>query len=403
MKFRQRVIFCGIRVFHPVGLGILAIVLATGQALFAQAPVAAPDPTATPDPTAAPVPAAPAKNQLAAASAEGVRLKDLARIVGVRNNQLLGYGLVVGLPGTGDSRSRLASNSIQNLLGSLDARLEGAGSGTRNIAAVLVTAEIPPFAKRGDKVDVVVSSIGDARSLEGGVLVQTPLYAGDKKIYGVAQGVVTTGGRSNEQGDGRRQPKTVGNVLSGAHVERDVDMNYLADRRLRVSLVRFDFATLHDVGLKVGEIMPEAKVQVDGGSLLLDVPKEMDTVAFIAKLEEIRIVPKYRARVVINERSGTIVMGGDVKVDPVAISRGGLQIIITGPAEKKSPEKPALYQSDARGEKEKPGPATHAFAGASIAEIIQALNSLGASVQDIIAILEALKDSGALHAELVVI
>ena len=345
----------------------------------------------------------PAQAVIAAGASDGVRLKDLVRIVGVRNNQLLGYGLVVGLPGTGDSRSRLASESVRNLLGSLGARLEGAGRGARNIAAVLVTAEIPPFAKRGDKVDVVVSSIGDARSLEGGVLVQTPLYAGDKQIYAVAQGVITTGGRSQERSDGRRQPKTVGNVLSGAHVERDVDMNYVgADRQLRVSLKRFDFATLSEVGIKIAETLPDAKTRINGGSLLIEVPKDIDTVTFIAKLEEIRIVPKYRARVVINERSGTIVMGGDVKVDPVAISRGGLQIIITGQAEKKDPSQPALYQEGESAQKKKT-PATHAFSGASIQEIIQALNNLGASVQDVIAILEALKDSGALHAELVVI
>ncbi|MEQ9363835.1 MAG: flagellar basal body P-ring protein FlgI, partial [Leptospirales bacterium] len=216
---------------------------------------------------------------------EGVRLKDLARITGIRTNQLLGYGLVVGLPGTGDSRSRLASESIGNLLGGLGQNLDKAGLNARNIAAVIVTAEVPPFAGRGDRVNATVSSIGDARSLEGGVLIQTPLYAGNKTIYAVAQGVVTTGGKSNERGGFSRTGDTVGLVLNGAAIERDVPARILepeerpdsganSPRRVRVSLNHFDFSTLNAVSKRLAETFTDAKVVIEGGSIVVTIPED---------------------------------------------------------------------------------------------------------------------------------
>ncbi|MBI3395293.1 MAG: flagellar basal body P-ring protein FlgI [Spirochaetia bacterium] len=322
---------------------------------------------------------------------EGVRLKDLARISGIRSNQLLGYGIVVGLPGTGDSRTKFASEAIQNLLGNLGQKLEGAGLNSRNIAAVLVTAEVPPFARKGDRISVTVSSIGDAKSLEGGVLIQTPLMAGNSKTYGVAQGVVTTGGREEKPGMGR----TVGTVMQGAALEQNIGSDFLEEKKLRISLKEFDFATLNEVRTKIKQKYSTANVIAEGGSILVDIPAGTDSVEFAANIEEIRIQPKLRARVVINERTGTIVMGGDIRIDPVAISRGGMQIIVTAKGQKGEKKSGSGRKEDT--------PVTQEFAATSVGDIIEALNTLGATVKDVIAILEALKDSGALHAELVVI
>lgn len=340
---------------------------------------------------------------------EGVRLKDLARITGVRTNQLLGYGLVVGLPGSGDSRSKLASESIRNLLGGLGQNLENAGLNARNIAAVIVTAEVPPFSGRGDRLNATVSSIGDARSLEGGVLIQTPLVAGNQTIYAVAQGVVTTGGKSPERGYSRTG-ETVGLVLNGAVVEREVPANLLEPnrndpaqnpdtRRVRVSLLRFDFSTLDLVSKKLAQELEGAEIVVEGGSILVTIPPEANVVSTIARMEQMRIQPDYRARVVINERTGTIVMGGEVRVDPVAVSRGGMELIVTG--DMRDARLGIHLPGQAGGEGERK-PVTQEFAGTNVAEIVKGLNEMGASVQDVIAILEALRDSGALHAELIV-
>lgn len=335
---------------------------------------------------------------------EGVRLKDLARISGVRTNQLIGYGLVVGLPGTGDSRSKMAQESMQNVLGNLGQKLE-ASSNARNIAAVLVTAEVPAFAKKGDRIDVTVSSIGDAKSLEGGVLIQTPLKAATQDIYVVSQGVISTGGKSSER---ERAGKTVGTIVNGGSVERDIDAKFVeenpttgkTERKIRIGLNRFDFSTLNEVRNQIQKAIPSAIVAPDGGSLLVTIPDGIDTVQFIAQLEEVRVVPKYKARIVINERTGTIVMGGDIRIDPVAVSRGGIDLTVTG----KSDEQMGIHiLNQMKGDAKDSSAVTKQLSGTSIQEIIDALNKMGAGVKDIIAILEALQDSGALHAEVVVI
>lgn len=327
-------------------------------------------------------------------SEEGVRLKDLARIQGVRTNQLLGYGIVVGLPGTGDSRSTLASTSIQNLLGNLGQTFSESELRARNIAAVIVTAEIPPFARKGDRINVTVSSIGDAKSLENGVLIQTPLQAGNNQIYAVAQGVISATDRRMSQSD---KGKTVGVVLNGAMVEKDLQEDLFQNREIRIQLRSFDFTTLDRVHKKVQSTFPELKAAIDGSSVVITVPENQEPVAWIAKVEQLRVQPSYPARVVINERTGTIVMGGDIRVDPVAISRGGIQLQIDASREAYQ----GIYVAPPAGEGAS-RETTKEFSGASIAEIVEALNEMGASVQDIISILEALRDSGALHAELVV-
>ena len=337
---------------------------------------------------------------------EGIALRDLAQIQGIRNNQLLGYGLVVGLAGTGDTRSKFASRAIRNLLTGLGQKIESPRfSESRNIAAVLVTAEIPSFAKVGSRLSARVSSVGDARSLEGGVLIQTPLYAGNKEIYAVAQGPVSLGGRKGEGGSRSRSGGTVGTLLDGAIIERELPLGLLDNsagggRRLRISLRHFDFSTLHEIKEKLEQKFPKAKFELDKGALFVDIPQGIDVVSFIARMEKLRIKARYPSRVVVNERTGTIVMGGDVRVDPVAISRNGMGVEVS---KGKGGALSALgLRSSYRKGKQKGGPVTHKFAGGNISELIQNLNKIGADVKDIIAILEALKASGALHAELIV-
>lgn len=336
----------------------------------------------------------------------GVRLKEIARIQGVRTNQLLGYGIVVGLPGTGDSRSKLAEDSVRNLLGSLGQRIDQGSLQARNVAAVIVTAEIPPFANRGNRLNAVVSSIGDAKSLEGGVLIQTPMQGGDGVIYGVAQGAVTTGRQSRDRG------KTVGSVVNGTSIEKDIPGSYVFEvtrdtnekgeklaapvkvRTVHITLNEFDFGTMREARDSIEKAIPLSRPALENGIIVLEVPTGKDPSALIAEVEEIRVTPKYRARIVINERSGAIVLGGDVRVDPVAVSRGGMDLIVSG-----AQYPNGIHLNTESKEKKE---TMQAFSGASVQEIMDALNAMGAGIRDVIAIFEALRDSGALHAELIV-
>lgn len=332
------------------------------------------------------------------AAEKGIRIKDLARIEGVRSNQLLGYGIVIGLQGTGDQRSKLALHSLQNLLANLgqDAspHLE-----LKNVAAVLVTAEIPPFAKKGDRITVVVSSIGDAKSLEGGVLVQTPLQGGNGELYAVAQGPLLS---ATGKGRSDKAARNVAVVPGGALIEKDLRETTLADRRLRIQLRDFDFTTLRRIYEAIVTLTEEVEglqASMEGGSVLVTIPENVEPVSLVSRIENLRVEPSYRARVVINQRTGTIVFGGDVRIDPVAVSRSSsgngrfnLQrqeayqgIYVRSPAAGKSDETVQHMQAS------------------SVKELVEALNRLGADVREIISILEALRDSGALHAEVVVL
>lgn len=339
---------------------------------------------------------------------DGVRIKDLARIQGVRSNLLLGYGVVVGLPGTGDSKSKLGEESVRNLLGSLGQRIDSGSLQARNVAAVLVTAEVPAFANRGDKLNATVSSIGDAKSLEGGVLIQTPMQAGDGNMYAVAQGVVTLGGQT---GNHQQKGRTVGTVMSGVNVEKDIVSSYVFEQiqdknekgekidpprriqKVRITLNDFDFQTARDARDKIEKKFPESRPMIDNGSISVEIPAGKDVASFIAEVEDIRVSPRLKARIVVNERTGAIVMGGDVRVEPVAVSRGGMDLIVSG---NPYPNGIQLARQDEK------KPTMQPFSGASVQEIMDALNAMGASTRDIVAILEALRDSGALHAELIV-
>ncbi len=232
------------------------------------------------------------------------------------------------------------------------------------------------------------------------------LAPADKRIYAAAQGVITTGGRRAGRLL-RSTGKTVGMVLGGASVEREIAVDFAANRRIRISLKRFDFATLSEIKKEIVKTFPafaKKGLGINGGSIVLEIPPDVEPVDFIARLEQIRVEPRYRARVVINERTGTIVMGGEIRVDPVAVSRGGVRLIVTGRSKVADGVTNELKIEYGPGlKKEKPRKTTNQLAGTSVSELITALNAMGAGVRDIIAILEALRDSGALHAEVIVI
>lgn len=328
---------------------------------------------------------------------EGIRLKDIARLEGVRSNQLLGYGLVVGLPGTGDTRSKLALRSLQNLLGNLGQTQSPPSLELKNVAAVLVTAEIPPFARKGDRISVVVSSIGDAKSLDGGMLVQTPLVGGNNETYAVAQGPLMAGGESRAGDAG----KNVAMVPGGALIEKDLKEANLADRKFRVQLRDFDFTTLTRVVEAIDGIKkdtPGLVAAIEGGSVLVTLPEKVEAVPVLARIESLRIQPSYRARVVINQKTGSVVFGGDVRIDPVAVTRG------PGSKDLKMKRQEAyqgIYVRSPGAAKE--GEVVSQLQAGSVAELVDALNRLGVSSREIISILESLRDSGALHAEVVVL
>ena len=321
---------------------------------------------------------------LAAASA-GARLKDIASVKGVRENILIGYGLVVGLKGTGDSSTDVTSKSLGRLFGKLGLDVEkNAAVKSKNAAAVIVTAKLPAFARSGVQIDVTVSSIGDAGSLEGGVLLVTPLRAGDQQVYAVAQGPVTLGALT----DGKGNFPTVGRIVSGAMIEKDIDTNFAAKKSFRLSLNNPDFTTAARlVALVNGELGGKFCSARDSGTIDVVVPFSYDgnTVEMMARIENIRVIADSKAKVVLNERTGTVVMGDKVSITPVAIAHGDLSIQVKGA----KPERLVDIK-----------PAAGGNGGATVSDLVKLLNMLGVQPKDLTAIFQTIKQTGALQAEL---
>jgi flagellar P-ring protein precursor FlgI len=318
------------------------------------------------------------------------RIKDLAEIRGVRANQLVGLGLVVGLPGTGDSKASLATNkAVANMLSRLGQTVSANEVITKNIAAVVVTSDLPPFARIGDRLAVRISSIGDAASLEGGTLLLTPLSAADDQVYAVAQGSVSSGNamagiQGGAGGAKNEAPKTVA-MAGGATVEREFDQAFVHEGKLELSLKQSDFTTATRVSQAINEYFGEFIADAENAGLIrVRVPvsaqgnKSFPPVAFVAALEQIRVEPDSRALVIVNERTGTVISGTNVSIGPIAISHGNLEIVV----QKKSGYVGAV-------------PAT-----TTVGDLVGALNALGAGPKDLIAILQALDAAKALRAEL---
>jgi flagellar P-ring protein precursor FlgI len=347
-------------------------------------------------------------------SAGAARIGDVARVQGVRDNQLVGYGLVVGLTGTGDKSAAFVTQSVSTMLESMGMTIDPADVSVRNVAATIVTATLPPFSKSGARIDVTVSSLGDAKSLKGGILVQTPLRGADGRVYAVAQGPVSLGGFGAEGEGGTQQTTnhlTVGRIPSGALVEREVAAEFVRDGRLRLSLQQPDFATARRLVDAVDDVWgPGAARALDGATVEVLCPDSTrdGAVRFLAQLEELTILPADRARVVINERTGTIVAGGHVTIQPVAIAHGNLSIRVGGTTGVSQPppfstgETQVVTESQIDMESGS-GQFTVLAEGTTLNEIARALNAMGVSSRDMIAIFQAIKEAGALQAELVVL
>lgn len=317
-------------------------------------------------------------------TAHAARLKDIASIRGVRENQLIGYGLVVGLKGTGDSSSEFTSKSFARLIEKLGIKLERSDLQSKNVAAVIVTAKLPPFAKAGNPLDVTVSSIGDSASLVGGTLLQAPMRAGNDEIFAVAQGSISI------TGDGKDIHTTSGRIPNGAIIERDIQADFATKKMYRMTLHNPDFTTaartVLTINKELGGLYASAK---DAGTIDIITPSAFENkgVELMATVEAIEINPDQKARVLINEKTGTIVIGEKVKISRVGISHGNLTLTVS---DDKAPKKP-------KGVEDK---VTVLDTGASVGDLVQALNKLGVSPKDLISILQSVKAAGALHGEL---
>jgi flagellar P-ring protein precursor FlgI len=326
---------------------------------------------------------------LAPSYSEAARLKDIATVKGVRENILIGYGIVVGLKGTGDSSADITSQSLTRLFGKLGLDVQGTATiKSKNAAAVIVTANLPPFARVGNQIDVTVSSIGDANSLEGGVLLVTPLRAGDQSVYAVAQGAISIG--SIADGTTKNFP-TVGRVVSGASIEKDIDTNFAAKKNFRLSLHNPDFTTAARVVTIInGELGGKFASARDSGTIDVVVPfsYEGNSVELLATLENVNVNVDTEAKVVLNERTGTIVMGEHISITPVAISHGDLAIEIKGTAAGGGTAKSKFER------------VAELKSGANVSDLVKALNALGVQPKDLTAIFQTLKEVGALQADL---
>lgn len=344
-----------------------------------------------------------------------VRLKDLIEFEGVRGNDLVGYGLVVGLNGTGDGlrNSPFTEEIMSNILERLGVNVTGEQFRAKNVAAVFVTATLPPFARAGSQIDVTVSAIGDAKSLLGGTLVMTPMNAADGQIYAVAQGTVIAGGASAE-GDGAKVVQgvpTSGAIPAGARVEREVDFQLQTLTTVKLALREPDFTTALRIEDGINKYVGrKIALMTDPGTVALDLSAlgSVSPAHVLQRIENIDITPETRARVVIDQRSGTIVMGEDVRISRVAVSQGNLTLRVTEAPVAVQPnpfakgETIVLPRTDASIEQDTGIGLAEVPDGTSLAEVIAGLNALGVAPRDLIDILKSIKAAGALHAEMIV-
>lgn len=347
--------------------------------------------------------------------AAAARLKDIAHIKGVRSNQLVGYGLVVGLAGTGDDtkKGKFASEAMANMLDKFGISVNAATIDLDNAAAVMLTAELPPFSRNGSRLDVLVSSIGDADSLQGGTLMLTPLRGPDGRVYAMAQGPLSVGGFSLGGGGGKsvKNHPTVGRIANGAMIEREPPSTLFIDGKIVLTLDRPDFMTVSRVAKAVNETFQQKiATPIDSGTIEVTPPgREKEVlIPFLAVVENLQVTPDTRARVVIDERTGTVVVGQNVMLDAVAVAHGDLSIQISAMPIVSQPPPFSPGKTVAAVDKEitveeKPGKLVAVPKGVNIDELVKALNSIGVSPRDLIAIFQAIKASGALHAELEVI
>jgi len=317
-----------------------------------------------------------------------VKIKDIAKIKGIRSNQLMGYGIIVGLNGTGD-KSDIGILSTINMLKKYGVDADTKSLKPKNVAAVMVTAILPPFANEGERIDVLASSIGDASNLQGGVLLQTPLLGADGKVYAVAEGAVSIGGmNSGAATRGQQNHLTVAKLPNGAIIERNVKMDYIKDGKIDLLLDTSDFTTASRIQKAINSHFGlEIAKAINPGLINVKIPISMndESASFVSSILQLRVNPDEEAKIVINERTGTIVMGDQVTVSKVAIVHGDLKVTVS------------VNNQQAEGS------ALNIKEGTTVQTLVDALNSVGATSKDIISILQAMKAQGALHAELEII
>jgi len=341
------------------------------------------------------------------------RIKDIASFEGVRENKLIGYGLVIGLDGTGD-KGQAATQGIINMLTRMGVTLSSTDLTTKSIASVVITGTLPPFAKPGMKLDALVSTIGDAKSIQGGTLLLSPLKGPDGKVYGLAQGPVSIGGFAAE-GEGASAQKnhpTAGKIPDGIMIEKEPLFTLGNGENIRLFLRKPDFTTANNISKKINTTLNGTYASpVDPSSVVMKIPDayENNIVSFITEIEKLNVEMDMVARVIINERTGTVIIGSKVKISPVAIAHGSLAIEI-----KERPEVSQPLPFSPKGSQTAVVPNTNIsvteqkaslveISGVTLGEVIRALNTLGVSPRDLISILQALKASGSLKAELEII
>ena len=306
-----------------------------------------------------------------------VKIGDVSFIDGLKRNQVVGYGLVVGLQGTGDSKSDLTNSSLKNLLKNLG--MEGDQVQSKNCAAVILTAQLPPFVRVGDRIDITISSIGDAKSLEGGILIQSPLRGADNKTYVVGQGSLSLG-----QPRSGRAIKTVATISNGGIVERELAPVIISkNNSIYLVLKNWDYAVANNIIKAISGKYPGASPKLSKNARIeITIVKDVNLAEFISSIQNIQITTNVAAKIIVNEKDGTIVTGGNVTISESLISRDGLTVEIEGTSNR--------------------GAATILKESASVKELVDSLNAIGASTTDIIAILKGLKEAGALHADLII-
>jgi flagellar P-ring protein precursor FlgI len=341
------------------------------------------------------------------------RIKDLANVEGVRQNQLIGYGLVVGLNGTGDTLNNIpfTKQSLTAMLERLGVNIRGQTLRTGNVAAVMVTANLPPFGTQGTRIDITVSALGDSKSLQGGVLLVTPLLAADGNVYAVGQGSVAIGGFQAEGEAAKivRGVPTVGRIANGAIIEREIDFTLNKLNQLRMALRNPDFTTAKRIAAAINDFIgvPTAE-PLDPGTVGVTVPEQYrgNVISLLTEIEQLQVDPDLSAKIVIDERSGIIVMGRDVRVSMVAVAQGNLTVTIT---ETPQVSQPAPFSRGGTttvvphtriGVQEDGKKLALVKDGVSLQQLVDGLNALGIGPRDLIAILQAIKAAGAIQADI---
>ncbi|MCX8155508.1 MAG: flagellar basal body P-ring protein FlgI [Verrucomicrobiae bacterium] len=348
------------------------------------------------------------------ASAAGVRVKDLVMVAGARENQLVGYGLVTGVANDGDKNPTYTLQTVANMLQRFGVQVPPSTLSSKNVAVVLVTADIPPFAKPGMRLDVLVSSMGDAKTIQGGVLLQTPLLGADGRVYAVAQGAISIGGFVGGTGGPggasvQKNHPTVGQIIGGALVEKEIPATIVHDQCVELLLRQPDFTSSARLAAAINQKYPNSATPLDATSVRVKLPPgvEKTPVDFLARLEALEVAPDVPARIVINERTGTIVANARVQISACAISHGNLTITIASSPEASQPgplsggSTVVLPRTETTVSETKSSLVTLPEMP-TIEKVAASLNALGVTPRDMMAIFQAMKQAGALQAELII-